>query len=115
LAAGGALLVVALGYVWGDYGLRSFLPELVAGFAATLAGVILALDFERRRDAAQAAENVERLIEDRRTEIRRRFGSIVRELEINQVSLRDIKSELWAAMIAAVSFSRCSRRAASRV
>ena len=63
-------------YVWGEYGLDSFLPELVAGFVATAAGVFLGLMLERNVEVKRAERAAQQIQDQRATEVQRRFAAL---------------------------------------
>lgn len=87
-------LVVAAILVLRCYGGDSFWPELVAGFAATVLAVVLALEFESRRDADALNRLSQDTAETRKAEARKRLGAVRREMEANQTSIGEVADGL---------------------
>ncbi len=80
----GAIAVVAV------YGSESLFPGLVGNFAASLAAFMLALTWERDREAQRLAHEAEQIEQQRTTEVRRRFAPVRAELRKNAASLNDL-------------------------
>jgi hypothetical protein len=84
--------VVAAFFVIAIWGSASLFPGLLGNFVAGLAAFMLALAWERDREANNAQVEAERLAEQRATEVRRRFAPVRTELEKDRESLEALAS-----------------------
>jgi hypothetical protein len=89
--AGSAVLV------W-HYGAQDFAVQLASGFTAALAAFVLALAWERDREANQLTESAERLTEQQVVEVSRRLRTVRDELQANLKSFGDVERDLGPYM-----------------
>lgn len=87
----GAVLVGAL-LVVDAYGGEAFWSELTAGFGASLAAFVLALQWDRHRERSRDTRALADIRSARATESSRRLESVAEELRGNLISLRDLDS-----------------------
>src|SRR6266540_686679 len=80
----GMVVVVS---IWGS---ASLFPGLLGNFAASLAAFMLALAWERDREAARSESDAALIEQQRATEVRRRFAPARLELEKNAQSLKEL-------------------------
>lgn len=90
VGVGVSLFTVASAWVVDRYGGASYWPSLIAQFAATLLAVVLALEFEARRERRALLRGELELNDIRSTEARKRLLSLATELEKNDVSIKEI-------------------------
>jgi hypothetical protein len=71
------------------YGLEEYAVQLVPGFAAALLAFVIALAWERDREARQAVEGAKRVTEEQVVEVSRRLRTVREELKVNRKSFQD--------------------------
>jgi hypothetical protein len=76
------------------YGGGPFWPSLIANFAASLLAFMLALAWESERERNRIARDASELDGQRKTEVRRRFESVRKELRANLVSVKSLEGNL---------------------
>jgi hypothetical protein len=88
------------------YGLEGYTVQLVPGFAAALLAFVIALAWERAREAKQLADSAERLVDEQTTEVRRRLATVREELRENRESLEFIHADIQPGAILNVALRK---------
>jgi hypothetical protein len=89
-----ALAVAASVALVQHYGGEEFFVQLASGFVAALAAFVLALTWERDREATRAVESAKRVTEEQVIEVSRRLRTVREELLENLKSFEDVQALL---------------------